>query len=77
MIQRLLDRYRVNKLEKIYSSEEWVAECLDVKWDNDVKNFARIVFNKLKPASVVDVGCGLGLYLKYYKELGSKKNIGY
>jgi|TARA_B100002003_G_scaffold225147_1_gene230982 glycosyltransferase involved in cell wall biosynthesis len=75
IIQRLSDRYRVNKLEKIYS-KEWVEECLDVKWDNDIQNFTRVVFNEFRPASVVDVGCGLGLYLKYYKELGSKKILG-
>ena len=75
IIQRLSDRYRVNKLEKIYS-KEWVEECLDDKWDNDIQNFTRVVFNEFRPASVVDVGCGLGLYLKYYKELGSKKILG-
>jgi len=73
--QRLLDRFRLNDLEKIYS-KEWVEECLNEKWMRDIKHFSGVVFNQFSPASVVDVGCGLGLYLNYYRELGAKKIMG-
>ena len=73
--QRFLDRFKLNDLEKIYS-KEWVEECLDDKWNSDIRNFSEVVFNKFRPASVVDVGCGLGLYLNYYRELGAKKIMG-
>ena len=70
-----MDRFKLNDLEKIYS-KEWVEECLDDKWNSDIRNFSEVVFNKFRPASVVDVGCGLGLYLNYYRELGAKKIMG-
>ncbi len=75
MKQRFLDRFKLNDLEKLYS-EEWAAECLDAKWNNDIGKFTSAVFKELMPASVVDVGCGVGLYLKYYKELGAERILG-
>jgi SAM-dependent methyltransferase len=43
---------------------------------NSAKIILPIINNWIKPNSVIDVGCGVGSWLKAYAELGLKKYIG-
>ncbi len=41
------------------------------------KDFAKIIIKNLNPQSIIDIGCGCGIYLRAFKDLGIVDVIGY
>ncbi len=75
LLQRILDRLRWNNLNRLYPSD-WFAQRKSGEWNLDVRSFCENVYKSFKPASVADVGCGPGVYLQVFEELGTKKTFG-
>ena len=73
--QRLLDRYKLNDLNQVYS-EDWFANRKEGAWYQDIRHFCEIAWEQFNPTSVADVGCGPGIYLKCFRELGSEATLG-
>jgi len=70
-----MDRFRLNDLEQIYT-QDWYAEGRDKILDRDVEQFCRVLWERLEPESVADVGCGQGVYLECFQALGVKCMLG-
>lgn len=73
--QRAMDRFRLNNLNKIYE-EEWFAERNEGVWNQDIRRYCDVVWQKFQPVSVMDLGCGTGGYLKRFNELGASMVYG-
>ncbi len=67
---------KINKdISSIYSEAffDYMTEC-ELKSSFD---FTRILIKNFNPASIIDIGCGNGIYLKAFDDLGIKDLIGY
>jgi len=67
---RTLDRYRLNDLDSIYT-EEYFEKRNEPPYDHGAKTAVEVMTDRYSPSSVFDVGCAVGVYLKYFEE----KNI--
>jgi SAM-dependent methyltransferase len=72
---RLLDRFKLNDLDRIYT-EKMFIERTGGLWHDDVEHFCAVVWSQFKPASVADVGCGPGIYLAAFRALGASRILG-
>lgn len=66
---RFLDRYRLNDLNEIYS-EEYFEKRANPPYDNGTKVAVDVLDEHFDPNSVFDVGCAIGVYLKYFSKKG-------
>jgi SAM-dependent methyltransferase len=62
-------------VERVGPSGGWSAELHHARRNCDVPPF-RYLFDRFRPASVLDIGCGLGTYLKRFREWGVTDVIG-
>jgi SAM-dependent methyltransferase len=62
-------------LESVGPSGGWSAELHRERRNCDVPPF-RYVFERFRPASVLDIGCGLGMYLNRFREWGVTDLVG-
>lgn len=72
---RFKDRFKLNNLNDIYE-EEWFAERNEGVWSQDIRTYCDVVWEKFEPASVADLGCGTGGYLKRFREQGAEMVFG-
>jgi hypothetical protein len=59
----------------IYSTEFYLAQKSGSQRSAEI--ILPIVFDLIKPASVVDIGCGVGTWLSASKQLGSSRILGF
>jgi 2-polyprenyl-3-methyl-5-hydroxy-6-metoxy-1,4-benzoquinol methylase len=45
-------------------------------WYRDTQRFCNVLWDIYKPVSIADVGCGPGVYLKCFRDLGVKTTLG-
>ena len=63
------------EIKDIYNEEFWRANHGDYNY-RSAKIILPILFNRYKPNSIIDIGCGIGTWLKAANELGVNKFIG-
>ena len=73
---RLLDRFKLNDLDRIYTEKMFIERTEEGLWRDDITHFCAVLWNQFKPASVADVGCGPGVYLASFKALGTSPVLG-
>ncbi|HMH52778.1 MAG TPA: class I SAM-dependent methyltransferase [Candidatus Acidoferrum sp.] len=73
---RLLDRFKLNDLDRIYTEQMFVERTLDGPWRDEIEHVCAVIWSQLKPASVADIGCGPGVYLASFKALGVPHILG-
>lgn len=66
---RALDRFRLNNLEAVYS-DEYFDKRTEHPYDEGAKIVVDELYDRYRPNSVLDVGCAIGVYLKYFKSHG-------
>lgn len=54
----------------LFYSNEFFETHLQKQWLEEVNTIAKILFEKFRPRSVVDFGCGVGSYLHFFSKLG-------
>jgi SAM-dependent methyltransferase len=72
---RLLDRFKLNDLDRIYAQEMFL-DRKEGAWYQDVRHFCRVLQDRFRPTSVADVGCGPGVYLASFKAFGVAHVLG-
>jgi SAM-dependent methyltransferase len=60
---------------RIYTQKFYESQRSDAL--KSARQIAPFVYNLIQPASVVDIGCGVGAWLKAFSELGAKRIHGY
>ena len=63
-------------LDDIYD-EKFFIDHLDDEWLMETKSITELIYDKFKPKSVVDFGCGSGSYLYFFSKLGVNKLKGF
>ena len=63
------------EIKDIYNEEFWGVNHGNYNYKS-AKIILPILFNHYKPNSIIDVGCGIGTWLKAAKELGINKFVG-
>ena len=61
----LLYTWRIFNLDDIYSKDFYVERY---PWQDDAKLFVSVLINELRPADVIDFGCGNGLHINEFLE---------
>ena len=74
-VQRWRDRFKWNDLNRLYP-EDWFAQRKSGDWNSDIRTFCQVIYDSIAPDSVADVGCGTGVYLQIYSEIGAKLIFG-
>lgn len=72
-IIRFIDKYRLISLAMIYDDKYFLIRSL---WVNDVDKVVSVLYDEFHPKSVIDFGCGIGLYLKKFQDRGVKDLVG-
>lgn len=66
---RILDKYRLNDLDSIYT-DEYFEKRTEPPYGPGAKAAVEVMAERYSPSSVFDVGCAVGVYLKYFSERG-------
>jgi len=56
-----------NEIEEIYD-EKYYTKRNTKRWLEDGRSFSKVIDDKYNPGSVVDLGCGTGVHLKYFED---------
>lgn len=65
----LLDYLGFDVIDDVYS-DEWFESFKDDQWRSDANLISSVLHDKFNPDSVLDLGCGIGLHLKYFYDQG-------
>lgn len=63
----VLDVCGFDHLEHTYPAE-WHEKMTDAQWQDDATIIASALDDEFSPQSVIDLGCGVGLHLRYFFE---------
>lgn len=74
-MNRVLDAHRLGSLDRF--APEYFAMRREGTWGADTRQVAETLYRRYRPASVVDYGCGNGVYLEILRSLGVEKVKGY
>jgi len=74
-INRIFDRLKWNNLNRFDS--EYYSRRSYGKWLDDEQKIVDVLMDMFNPSSVLDLGCGNGIYLKLFNDKGVKDFLGY
>ena len=71
---RLLDRLHIGTLDRF--PDDYFTGREEKGWNEEIGRLVAEIQNRFAPASVLDVGCGAGAYLKLFERAGSRRLAG-
>lgn len=75
-VESVLMKKGIISLDDIYDNKFFI-EHLNDEWLMENKLITNLIYDKFKPKSVVDFGCGSGSYLYFFSKLGVNKLKGF
>jgi len=72
---RFLDGHRLGSLDRF--GAEYFTMRTDGEWAKDTMQICELLYKRYRPSTVVDWGCGNGIYLDILQRLGVKHVKGY
>jgi len=70
----ILDKFNLISPDNIYSNSWFEEMANDDQLEEDAKSVVDVLIQEFDPDSVIDLGCGVGHYLKHFKESGISIN---
>ncbi len=73
-LYRLLDRLRIGTLDRF--PDDYFTGREKKGWNDELERLVTALHERFAPASVLDVGCGAGAYLKLFERAGVERLAG-
>jgi len=75
LFKKIFSKNKTEDISKEYN-ESYYDYLISAELESSL-DFGKILIKHFNPSSVIDIGCGCGIYLKAFNDLGVKDLIGY
>lgn len=75
LFKKTFSKKKAEDISKEYN-ESYYDYLISVELESSL-DFGKILIKHFNPSSVIDIGCGCGIYLKVFSDLGIKDLVGY